>query len=88
MKNDNIDLFAAGDRKVQTPTLKPKTKDEAQPELSSTPAGLQSRASVIEARAELLRLEAEKEQLDIDQLRLQEDMVVSMFYFAVKFAPK
>lgn len=82
-KSENVDLFAAGDRKILTP-ISPSsrtissTPTQATVSAKSTLSSLANRTSDIGLQVELLRLEAEKEQLLIDRQRLEEEKVAIM----------
>jgi hypothetical protein len=80
---ENVDLFAAGDRKPSPPSTLPIiTSSSAKPIELST---FQKSGSVIELQAELLRLEAEKEQMLIDRAKLEEKKVPKHSFSANSF---
>ena len=87
-KSDNIDLFAAGPRRLPVkplqqvaPPTPPSSSDtdnrRSVQDMATSPG---ARNGKIELRAELLRLEAEREQFEVDKQRIDQEKVISQHF--------
>ena len=86
VKSDNIDLFAAGPRRlpvkplqqIVAPTPPSNSDSDSRRSVQDMATSPGIRNAKTELRAELLRLEAEKEQFEIDRLRIEQEKVSTL----------